>query len=300
MHPLFVLLLPAVLAAGTADSKVADAAFQKHAWAKAAEAYQKLTQETPEDAVAWLRLGMSLVQVGRGADAIAPLEKAEKLGANADLAEYQLAQAAALSGDKGRALRILESLDEEDFFPVGPPAAQEKAFATLAGDPKFEKLSADLEVNRAPCKRGESASPYRQFDFWVGDWRVVDKAGNPVGTSHVERILGGCVLLETTRGEGGREGRSLSSWNPGQRRWEQYRIDEDGVPIFFTGGFDQGNGELQLRADSATRRGAPLKWRITFSKQPDGRLRQLAETSNDSGRTWLVEYDVSYSKSAGR
>ncbi len=298
MHALFVLALPAALAAGTVDSKVADAAFQKHAWAKAAEAYQKLTEQTPEDGVAWLRLGISLVQLGKGAEAIAPLEKAEKLGANAGLAEYQLAQAAALSGDKGRALGILQSLDEEDFFPAGPPAAQEKAFATLAGDPNFEKLSAELEVNRTPCTRGEAAAPYRQMDFWLGDWKVVDKAGNAVGTSHVERILAGCALLETTRGEGGREGKSLVTWNPGQRRWELDRADEDGVPIFFTGGFDQGNGELQLRADAATRKGAPLKWRVTFSKQPDGHVRQLAETSKDSGRTWTVQFDFTYSKSA--
>ncbi len=298
MHSLVLLLLAAGTTAG--DTKAADAAFQKHAWAKAAEDYQKVTQETPDNGLAWLRLGISLVQLGRGADAIPPLEKAEKLGVNRELAEYQLAQASALQGDSGRALSILESLNEEDFYPPGPPPAQEKAFARLVSDPRFQKVSAELEANRAPCKQGGTASPYRGFDFWLGVWKVVDSAGSPVATSQVERILDGCALQENWRAENGREGASLSAWNPGQGRWEQLRTDQEGVPLYLTGGFDEGTGDLQLRADAATRRGAQLKWRITFSKQPGGHVRQLEETSKDGGRRWDVLYDLTYLRSGGR
>jgi hypothetical protein len=28
---------------------------------------------------------------------------------------------------------------------------------------------------------------YRQFDFWVGDWDVLDPAGNVVGTNKITR-----------------------------------------------------------------------------------------------------------------
>ncbi len=294
MPTLLGVLLAAVLVAVSPTAREADAAFQKHAWAKAAEAYKQLTEETPEDGVAWLRLGLALVQLKQGADAIAPLERAEKLGANASLVQYELAKAVALAGDKARALHILEALADEDYAPMGPPVGQEKAFAALVDDPRFQKAAADLELDRAPCKGGEAASPYRQLDFWLADWKVVDKAGDLVGTSHVERILGGCALQETFHGQGGGERRTLSSWNPGLRRWEQYAIDGQGVPTFFTGGFV--GGELQLRADAASRRGAPLKWRLTLSKLPGGRIRQLGETSTDGGRTWGVQYDLSYEK----
>jgi len=291
---LLAFLLGAVPAAASPAAREADAAFQKHAWAKAAEAYRKLTGERPEDGVAWLRLGQSLLQLKQGADAIAPLERAEKLGVNAPLVQYELAKAAALAGDKDRALRILETLAEEDVVPAGPPVGQQKAFAALVDDPRFEKTAADLEINRAPCKGGEAASPYRQLDFWLGDWKVVDRAGEAVGTSHVERILGGCALQETFHAQGGGEGRSLSSWNPGLRRWEHYVADAQGVPILFTGGFIE--GELQLRADAASRRGAPQKWRLTLSRLPFGRVRQLGETSADGGRTWTAQYDFTYEK----
>jgi hypothetical protein len=290
MHTLVML---AVLVAPP-EPALADAAFQRHDWAKAAEAYQKVVAVIPDDGVAWLRLGISLVQLGKGKEAIPPLEKAEKLGVQAPLVEYELAQAQALAGERGRALSILQALVEADFFPVGPPAAQEKAFAALADDPAFGKVSALLEVNRAPCKLSDAASPYHQFDYFLGDWDVVDRAGNPVGTSHVERILGGCVLSETWRSQGGAEGKSLSTWNPGLRRWEQYWTDGQGIPIFFTGHLEE--GELRLQADSATRSGAPVVRRATFSKLASGKVRQLSEVSSDTGRTWTKEFDFTYGR----
>jgi hypothetical protein len=292
MHVLLLCPLLVALSAAPVESG-ADAAFQKRQWARAVEEYRARTTAAPDDGVAWLRLGISLVQLGKGGEAMAPLERAQKLGVQPSLVQYQLAQAAALAGDKSRALGILKSLVEEDYYPVGVSAAQEKAFASLANDPEFNKLSNTLEANRAPCKQSD-ASDYRQFDFWLGDWDVVDKAGDPLGTSHVERILANCVLFETWRGQGSGEGRSLSTWNPGLHRWEQYWVDGQGVPIFFTGHLV--DGELRLRGDSATRSGAPVQRRVSFSKLPNGRLRQLSEASSDGGRTWVLEYDFYYVK----
>jgi hypothetical protein len=293
MHALQLFPLLMGLSAAPVEP-AAEAAFQRQQWAKAAEEYQARIAAAPNDGVAWLRLGISFVQLGKGAEAITPLERAQKLGVQPSLVQYQLAQAAALAGDKGRALGILKDLAEADYYPVGPPAAQEKAFGSLAKDPDFTKLSSTLEGNRAPCKQGDPTSDYRQFDFWLGDWDVFDKAGDALGSSHVERILANCVLFETWRGLGAGEGRSLSSWNPGLHRWEQYWVDGQGVPIFFTGRLEQ--GELRLRAYSASRSGTPLQRRMTFSKLPDGRVRQLSESSSDGGRTWVAEYDFYYLK----
>jgi hypothetical protein len=293
MPVLILYPLLTVLAAVPTDA-AADAFFQKHEWAKAELAYQQRTTVAPEDGVAWLRLGISLVQLGKGKQAMAPLEKAQKLGVQVSVADYELAQAAALAGDKGRALGILESLVEADYSPVGLPPEQEKAFISLAKDPAFIKLATAMEATRAPCKQGGASADYRTFDFWVGDWEVVDKAGNSVGSSRVERILSDCALLETWHGQGGGEGRSLSSWNPGLRHWEQYWTDGQGLPIFFNGGFEE--GELRLRADSARRNGARLFRRETYSKLPDGRVRELSESSADAGRTWQTEFDFYYVK----
>ena len=35
-----------------------------------------------------------------------------------------------------------------------------------------------------------SAPGYRQFDFWLGDWDVVDSTGKPAGTNRIEKQFG--------------------------------------------------------------------------------------------------------------
>jgi hypothetical protein len=43
-----------------------------------------------------------------------------------------------------------------------------------------------------------AAAPYREFDFWLGDWDVFDVGGaaTPVARAHITRILDGCVVHE--------------------------------------------------------------------------------------------------------
>lgn len=40
--------------------------------------------------------------------------------------------------------------------------------------------------------------------------------------------------------------------------------------------------------------------RTTLSPLPDGRVRQVIETSTDGGRTWEVGFDAYYSRAAKR
>jgi hypothetical protein len=50
---------------------------------------------------------------------------------------------------------------------------------------------------------------------------------------------------------------------------------------------------MVLFADMANKHGR-LKHRIAWSPQPDGRVRQLWETSADDGKTWKVGFDGRY------
>ena len=40
------------------------------------------------------------------------------------------------------------------------------------------------------------ASEFRQFDFWLGKWRVTGPKGNQVGTSEISRVSEGCAIRE--------------------------------------------------------------------------------------------------------
>ena len=63
----------------------------------------------------------------------------------------------------------------------------------------FSRASANTAASAAArC----DAAVRRQFDFWVGDWSVT-VGGQPAGDNRIEKILGGCALLENWTGAGG-------------------------------------------------------------------------------------------------
>ena len=55
----------------------------------------------------------------------------------------------------------------------------------------------------APATKPCSAPPYRQFDFWIGDWDVFSPDGKLAGHNRVESIEGGCGIQENWTGAGG-------------------------------------------------------------------------------------------------
>src|SRR5205807_2187690 len=58
---------------------------------------------------------------------------------------------------------------------------------------RFQALLGVAERLTSPCM---FQPEHRQFDFWVGEWRVQNAQGQPVGMSSIQRIENGCVILE--------------------------------------------------------------------------------------------------------
>jgi hypothetical protein len=158
----------------------------------------------------------------------------------------------------------------------------------------------------SPAVRAQSPSPspspfvspclapeYRQFDFWVGDWDVLDPAGNVVGTNKVTREYDGCVVQEhwEARGPQKQIGSSFNTYNPGTRQWHQTWVDSTGGFLLLDGVFT--DGRMVLSADMVNKRGR-LKHRIAWTPQGDGRVRQFWETSADDGKTWKPAFDGVY------
>jgi len=141
----------------------------------------------------------------------------------------------------------------------------------------------------SPCVAPE----YRQFDFWVGDWDVLDPAGNVVGTNKVTREYDGCVVQEhwEARGPQKQIGSSFNTYNPGTRQWHQTWVDSTGGFLLLDGAF--ADGRMVLSADMTNKRGR-LKHLIAWTPQPDGRVRQFWETSSDDGQTWKPSFDGMY------
>ena len=137
---------------------------------------------------------------------------------------------------------------------------------------------------------------YHQFDFWQGDWDVRDASGKIVGRNRIVSLHGGCALQENWTGEGGVSGTSLNIYDNDRKRWHQTWVDNSGGLLHLDGGIVDGAMVLRGESIAAGASSKPTLQRITWTPQSDGRVRQLWESSSDSGKTWSVVFDGIYSK----
>jgi hypothetical protein len=245
---------------------------------------------TPTSANGWEKLGTDDLQAGKYADAIALLQKALDNGFPAQIGKYNLACAYARTGQNQKALDLLEAVAAGPGLPG--PIAGDPDLASLAGEPRFQKLVAASQRSAEPCKDRANAQ-YRQLDFWVGEWDVFS-GQQKVGDSSVQLILKDCVVFENWHGLQGGDGKSLNKYNNVTQQWEQFWVSDSGTTNYFKGSLVDGAMRYSLEMPGPS--GGTLLRHLTFSQLPEGKVRQLSERSMDGGKTWATEYDLVYVK----
>jgi hypothetical protein len=140
-----------------------------------------------------------------------------------------------------------------------------------------------------PC----AGAQYRQLDFWVGAWNVFDtRAGSPVGTSRIERVMNGCAISErydAPRAPGGAyAGASYSGYDRKDGKWHQLYVDVNGNVSWYSGGLD--GSDLVMVAPAA---GGRLL-RMVYRPHDDGSVQQIGTVSADGGASWSPGYDYTY------
>lgn len=139
---------------------------------------------------------------------------------------------------------------------------------------------------------------HRQFDFWVGEWDVLNAAGKFVGTNRIERV-GDCFLQENwAAAGGGYTGRSLNSVGF-DGKWHQTWTDTSGVRLELSGELVDGKMVLAGETPSPDTKKPATKNRITWSPEPGAVVRQHWETSSDEGKTWATSFDGRYHPASG-
>jgi len=146
-------------------------------------------------------------------------------------------------------------------------------------------MATDLSAQPGSC----TAPEHRQFDFWVGDWRVTTPDGKHAGDNRIEKILDGCALHESWTGATGGRGFSYNAYDRDRKVWHQTWVDKQGTLLLLEGTFTNGQMVLQGMQGTALNR-------ITWEPRKDGTVRQLWETSSDQGKTWQVAFDGLYRK----
>ena len=145
---------------------------------------------------------------------------------------------------------------------------------------------------------GCTAPEHRQFDFWVGEWEVTDSGGTTViGANSVTREESGCLIHEHWRGGKGGTGQSFNFYDRQGRHWEQVWVASAGTVLHLTGGLS--GKSMVLEGDVVSPQGQPVRNRIAWTPEPDGRVRQVWSTSADGGRTWQATFDGWYRKRPG-
>jgi hypothetical protein len=143
-----------------------------------------------------------------------------------------------------------------------------------------------------PC----SAPAFREFDFWAGTWDVADASGQVAGRNQVSIEQQGCVLVERWKSVAGNTGLSVNFYDPLTATWTQQWIGL-GLLLRMTGALREGRmvleGPLQY-----VRTGKVTRLRGTWSRLPDGGVRQHFEESEDGGRTWQEWFDGYYRRAA--
>jgi tetratricopeptide (TPR) repeat protein len=287
-------------AADTSDA-TADAAYSRQDWPKTEELYGALVKSNAKNGRYWFRLGKAQRGNGHYEAALASFEKARTLGANKGLpgymAHYEVASTLAASGDEKRALERLKAAADGGYSQADR-IDKDGEWSALRGDPQFAALVKQIHHNAAPCEDAE----FRQFDFWVGDWDVV-QTGNTTaaGTSHISKEMGGCVVWEnwTSAGVGGYFGKSYNTYNVNLHRWEQYWVDNSAGTIFFYGGLK--DGVMDYWTDDVPQpNGEKLRRHLQFFALGPDKVRQFSQGSKDGGKTWAVEYDLTYNRRSSK
>ena len=147
-------------------------------------------------------------------------------------------------------------------------------------------ISAGLAVSQT------EVDPYRQFDFWVGEWNVYHSTADTlVGISKIEPIIDGKGILENYHTPAGYKGKSLNTYNTQTQQWEQYWIDNVGTILNLKGKYEDGKMVMGNRTPSGD---TFVLNKITWTPLGNGYVIQVWEVSQDEGKNWQKVFDGTY------
>ena len=138
---------------------------------------------------------------------------------------------------------------------------------------------ADAEI-QGPC----SAEPYRQFDFWLGEWEVTVPSGQVAGHNSITLGQQGCVLVEQWRGVKGTGGQSYNYYDNTLDQWRQVWVSP-GIIIDYVGGLEGSamvlKGKIHYQAQQAQ-----FNFTGRWTPNDDGTVTQTFMQWNPATNAW--------------
>jgi len=278
-----------VVLSATAQQQVsmqaADEWFAHSQWERAAQAYTQITAKDPANGQAWQNLGECYLQLGKFPEALQAFTSATQQNFRPLINKINAARVHVVMGNARHALDLLNEVAATGQAP--------RLRNLILGTSEFQKLTGNAEYQQflktiVPCQTAE----FRQFDFWIGDWAVENPAGQKVGDNLITREQDGCLLVEHWKGGRGVEtGTSFNYYDINDKKWHQLYISNSGN----AGAFPPMAGTLidnKMVLVSDSKASPVFRW--TWYVVSPGKVRQMAEQSNDGQKTWQIVWDSFY------
>ncbi len=256
-------------------------------WPQVVVAYQAIAKREPQNSNARMRAGIGLLNQSKTTEAIKQLEESVALGTN-PLSFFYLATAYAQANQPEKCFDALDKSLANGFTSL-TLFETDGNLAKLKSSTTYQALHQRLLRGVYPCRYSKEA---RKFDFWIGEWDVKSTTGLPAGRSSIENILGECVIFEnwTSAAPQNYAGKSINLYNNTIGKWMQTWIDDKGAVTEFINGEYKDNKMIFVTRPDAQNQIT----RLTFFNLEPNKVRQVFETTNDDGKTWVTTTDLFY------
>ncbi len=259
-------------------------------YTEAIDAYKMVLKKDPDNGKVWYYIATAEYSQKNYKGAISAYLNAAKF-LTGPIVCYNLAGVYALSGDKENAYKWLEKSAEKGFNQY-KTMEKDSDFENIKGEKRFNNLLEKVKISNNPCL---SRDEYSQFNFWVGKWDVVTATGQPAGDSGIDLMNNGCTIVENWYSKAGSVGKSFNYFDTKDNKWHQFWINQNAQKTTFEGKLVNGN-MVFYGYDHVKDEKNPYLERLTFFNLGKNKVRQFDEKTTDNGKTWTVQYDLTYNR----
>ena len=276
------------------DLQRAADAFARHDWTAARAAYLAIATQYPEHALSRFRVGVAELELGKFQDAERDLREGERLGIPEGQSAYRLAELFAARHNSDSAFAQLQRAARNGLTVPSSSLEADQHLEPLKVYPAWKVTLEAFEAVVFPCRHDPR---FRQFDFWVGDWDVRPTGQPPVGPPARNTVTlddNDCVVTEHWSSPSGSVGQSFNVFDRSYGVWRQTWVDNIGEQHDYRGRLVDGNMVFDGDTPAPNGQQGRIPTRLTFFNLGPDTVRQFSQSSTDSGRTWQINYDLTY------
>lgn len=156
----------------------------------------------------------------------------------------------------------------------------------------FTATNAFAAADSAPCATNPEN---RQFDYWLGNWKIGAPGSSGNAHSTVSLSLDKCLVVENWDGGRGHTGENIFGYSADDKSWYGMFADNEGrVHVFTSGKVETGSAEFEGTSHGPN--GETVLNRVKVVRVSPDKVEQIWEKSSDNGASWNIVFRGEYSR----